>query len=149
MQIRSTQRNGIEQHLIDEFHHRVVGGFIGQCFDVFFFLFLVFFYCEIDVRIAHQFFHGGFGTGEKFVNSNLQLVVIANDSVHGHGGREFNALDGLRVGGIRQGDHDVATSNPEGQYSMLHDHIFFQEVGVEHRRIQGRDIKVRYTELLG
>jgi len=136
--IRGATLDRVEQHFVDEAHHRRILDIVAL--NVFFFLVdaanVEVFEIEIIVlEIAHARVDGFDG----LVDLLLELVLLDDDRVHTQARREFDVVNGLQVGRVGDAKKDALATLDERQHAVLGDEFLVNganDVNVDLDRVQ-------------
>lgn len=122
VQVGRAALDRIEQHLVDETHHRRIirilpgDGVLMPVVERFDFH-------SIKINVGHLFEAGGVGV-EEFLDGVAELVVLDQNCFGAQPGAELDVVDRLVIGRVGNPHEQFIATSPEGQGVMLADQFF-------------------------
>ncbi|MCY1299250.1 hypothetical protein D9M70_487720 [compost metagenome] len=147
VQVRGTAADGIQQHLVDETHHR---GIVGIAADG---LFLSLRIAAFDIQSIEidigQVFEAPARTLEQLLDGVAELVVLHQDGLGGQPGAELHVGDGLVVGGVGEPDEQLVAAAPERNDAVLAHQFLADQLPGHAFPVEAAQVAEGHAELLG
>ncbi|MNX81644.1 hypothetical protein D3C86_1133390 [compost metagenome] len=146
MQVGRTAPDRVEQHFMDEAHHRRVIGILADDGV----LTLVIDGLDVqafEVDIGHVFQAGPMGV-EELLDGVAELVVLHEDGFGRKPGTELDVVDGLVIGRVGNPHEQFVASAPEGQRVVLADQFLADQALGLNLRVQGMKVQQGHAEML-
>ncbi|MDT4806976.1 hypothetical protein FQZ97_398160 [compost metagenome] len=122
VQVGGAAADGVQQHLVDEAHHRGIVG-VHATWGV-----LLVFVDRLDVHAIQvnisEVLHAAAGGVEELLDGIAQLVVFDQDGLGVQAGAELDIGNGLVVGGVGDAHEQLVAPAPERQGAMLANQLF-------------------------
>ncbi|MCY1297683.1 hypothetical protein D9M70_471340 [compost metagenome] len=111
VQVRRAALDRIQQHLVDEAHHRGVVSFLAGHYI------LLVVVDRLNIQAVQvdvgEVFHPAVGAFEELLDGFAQLVVLHQDGFGGQPGAELDVGHRLVVAGVGQGDEQLVAAPPQ------------------------------------
>ena len=147
--VRGAALDGVQQHLVDEAHHRRVVAALGVGDVV---AVVVFAAGGLEVFqalvVAHAVAHAVAG-GEGEFDGLAELFLVHEDGFDREVGGELDLVQGAGVGGVGDAHEQAVAALVQRQGLVLADQLFADELGGGLAQVEGGRVEQRHAELHG
>lgn len=147
MQVGGAAFDRIEQHLVDESHHRRIVGVLSA--DGVLLVVVDRFDIEaVEIDVGHVFETGAMGV-EEFFDGIAELVVLHQDGFGAQPGAELDVVDCLVIARVGNSHEQLVAASPQGQGVMLAHQFFTDQAFGLSFFVQAIKVEERHAEVLG
>ena len=146
VQVGRAAADGVEQHLVDEAHHRGIFGIVAAVVLAGAFRLADIDPVEIDVTEVAESVHSAL---VELLDGYAELVVLHQQGFGGETGAELDIGDRLVVGRVGETDEQFVAAFPQRQHTVLADQALADDILRNAFPIQAVQVAIGDAELLG